>query len=42
MGAYGLVSRSSRQGPLAVFHGDGNESSLPVNIAEFIDSLRVY
>ena len=32
MGAYGLGSCSSRQGPLAVFHGDSNESSLSVNI----------
>jgi hypothetical protein len=42
MGANGLGSCGSRQGPLAGFHGDNNESSLSVNTGEFIDRLRIY
>jgi hypothetical protein len=42
MGAYELGSCSSRKGPLAGFHCDCTESSLSVNIGEFIDSVRIY
>jgi hypothetical protein len=42
MGAYGLGPCRSRQGPLAVFNGDCDESLLSVNTGEFIDSLRIY
>jgi hypothetical protein len=42
MGAYGLSSRSTRQRPMAVFHGGCDESSLSVSKMEFIDSLRIF
>jgi len=42
MGAYGLGSCCSRQGPSVGFHGDYDESSLSVNTGGFIDSLSIY